>query len=102
MLEVLIKARALVEAGWTQGAYGRTEGGSDRGLVVATCFCTAGAIFKAKGKLSCNGGEIGPEIDALGFDYLGDLLVWNDAGYRTKEHVLARFDAAIQREEGKC
>jgi hypothetical protein len=93
--EALIRARAKVESGWSQGAYARNSAGhivsADHPFAVA--FCPAGAIIA----------ETPFDVDtwraahaafrrALG---ITSLFEWNDAPSRTRADVLAAFDRAI-------
>lgn len=95
-VEVLQKARALLEKGWCQGVAART----DKGTSVsprnrhATSFCVYGS-------LCCAGYEENMDLHAAIDDIMfGRLEVysfgaWNDAPGRTQEEVLTLMDRAI-------
>lgn len=103
--EILRKAREYLtpEGAWTQGTFARDETKRDVSYAgdEATCFCAAGAIFRASSR---TGAGVGPESDAL--TALRSVVVkldggyqgipfWNDLPGRTQAEVLAAFDAAI-------
>lgn len=112
-LEVLTKARALVDKGWLQGGWYTVdrEGKPDR-------VCTAGAIRLAAGKTGMPGGIVGcscgcgstmltvntTQETVLAEQALADVIgihwqtipEWNDMTGRTKAQVLAAFDKAIE------
>ena len=74
----LKRAKALVEKGWTQGAYHRGE-----------CCCAQAAMADTVPK------------DAPGFLFTGPgshcgLVYWNDTPGRTKAEVIAMFDNSIK------
>lgn len=83
-LNVLRKARELVEQGWTQGRY-KTEDG---------CYCGVGALIEVTGSLR----------EALPYTFHLDQVVggnfefekWQDRRGRTQAEVLAAFDRAIE------
>ena len=92
--EVLIAARWMLEnIGWTQRKFFDLE---------TRCMCASGAL----NRVECNDGH--------GFDSAireearnklvsvirNDIITWNDNQFRTKEHVLAAFDAAIKACDG--
>ncbi len=95
VLDVLVDARGLVQAGWTQGAYARNAAGkctipSDSDAV---SFCALGALAKLVSRESW---LFTPARKALE-SALGTTAVseWNDEPGRTREEVLAVFDGAI-------
>ena len=106
--EILTKARAFMERGWTQGALARDRQGMKCSATdehEARAWCMAGALDAG----SC---ELFGRLDNLGISqaaltlkevifpnnpashYLSD---WNDAPERKKDEALAVFDAAIKR-----
>ncbi len=95
--EVLRKARALVEEGWTQGAMSRDARGykSLTSTAAPVCFCAIGAIQEADPK-SCLAAAT-----ALGRIVGGSIIDFNDAPGRTQQEVIAAFDRAIAAEESK-
>lgn len=106
VVDVLTKARGLVEKGWTTGHYARDSFGAECDYSFASCWCAEGALFA-----SCTGltfAEPGTEDDALGrafnrmFDVIGSkhIPTWNDAPGRTQAEVLAAFDRAIELAKG--
>ena len=117
-LEVLKKARELVQAGWTQeqdacGSAGEKVAFSSP---EAKCFCATGAISRAAYELGGWSKTDETRIAAFtrsddrhiaGLAY-GELTTelngeepyeWNDEDGRTREQVLALFDQVIQRLE---
>lgn len=98
--KALLRARELVEKGWTQKAYGRDKTGCDQLSVLSehcVSFCVTGAAIRAAN-------EAGLALTALS-DYLAAALGrrgippvlerWNDAPERTKEDALQLLDEAI-------
>lgn len=91
---VLKKARALIEQGWTQGAFKRYTDNPDRPIE----YCAVGAIREAS-----NSEVWGELYDAgiclstalRGMAYTHDPIEFNDAPGRTREEVLEMFDKAI-------
>lgn len=107
-LEILRAARELIATPerWTKGWYARdTEGRGvflhdlAAGLGRPSCYCLDGA-FIAVSKDSLATSRMGLAA-ALGFHWLEDMYIWQDAEDRTHAEVLARLDAAIQAEEAK-
>lgn len=94
MKDKLLKVRALIERGWSQGSYARDGNGRsvDLGSWLAASFCLSGAI-----KHACwNDYDAECQIDVL-LDMPQGIVCWNDAHIRTKQEVLDRIDAAIAR-----
>lgn len=101
-VDVLMKTRAYVDKGWTQGWLARTEYGfpCSEDSETARSWCILGALGM--------GGEhvvdtvLSDEINAAllllaevnGIELM-DLVAWNDAPAQTKEGVLAAIDGAI-------
>lgn len=92
--EILQKARALVEAGWMQGASFDAKSG---------CYCASGAICAAANlseivficeNRTCTEARskfaTSNKLAGIG------IVPWNDAPGRTKDEVLAAFDKAIE------
>jgi hypothetical protein len=85
-INVLRRARDLVEAGWTQGVSMRHVNGEPH-------YCVGGAIDQASGFLQlpyC--ASVGVFASANG---LQCVRFWNDQEGRTKDQVLRAFDKAI-------
>lgn len=106
--DLLIRARARIERGWTQGAMAR-DGNADFIIVPttapeATCWCIAGALLAdaTLGTANC-GAAYTALLDAHkslnGDKQNSTLSIWNDAPERTQADVLALFDKAIERVE---
>ena len=108
-IEILASARNLLASPerWTQGAAARNSAGkhvapSDPD---ATCFCAAGAIYRAA--YDHNGITAVPRIENVhhllaryiapdGYDSIYSVAGdWNDTPGRTHSEILAVFDAAI-------
>lgn len=103
VIQILRRARALVNYGWLRGTYYRS----------ADCkFCLAGAIGAANHGVTAqqfkDDSWYKPTIPsfkvpsgamkALGFRDESTLINWNDKEGRTKDEVLGRLDKAIQKE----
>lgn len=84
--KTLIKARALIEQGWTQGAM-------ERGVPGSMSYCVVGALRKAKDYRSCFGVE--RTVFYRANSLRTDIESWNDSRVRTKAQVLEAFDKAI-------
>lgn len=118
VLEVLTKARALVDKGWLQGGWFTVTGKTGRNQIDRVC--SAGAIRLAAnpvmmercGMVTCSCGcgsmALSANVSALSVQaeqVLGEVIglhwqsipEWNDTNGRTKEQVLAVFDEAIKR-----
>lgn len=98
-LQVLRRARALLEAGWTQHLLARDADGksvapwSDR----ATCFCLLGALQRSIV-------DEAPACEAVSYVTEHSLLqkrlkmhpgTWNDLPFMKKENVLSFMDKYI-------
>jgi hypothetical protein len=92
----LREARALIERGWTQGAYARNAAGEDLEDVDwefsdtdPVCWCMSGAMMQA---------GLEDEADDFIQRAIGKKFIpeWNDASERTQAEVLAAFDRAIE------
>jgi hypothetical protein len=97
-LTALTKARACVDAGWTQNAYGRTEEGKGTGYAdpAAVAYCMVGALYHAMPNEESYG-IVTPALDALiAVAGTQQLIRFNDHPKRTKEEVLAVYDRAIE------
>ena len=104
--EVLVKARALIAKGWTQGVFARDKNGwrVKPNDLRACQWCATGALLSAA-KIPHNlyGGEeivkinriLNPIISYYG-DYEG-IGTFNDAEETTQADVLDVFDKAIAR-----
>ena len=101
--ETLRAAADLIEpaGAWAQGCLGRDQNGKpvfDAGDIgKATCFCMAGAIWRAAGK---------QPLVLAAFDVLRPRLwhhgigSWNDYYQRTQAEVVAALRAAADASEG--
>lgn len=96
----LLDLRALIEKGWTQGAYARDKNGITVLVFSAEArtFCLSGAARNVENPL--------PTIAALRAalclrGYYGRIDTWNDAMERTKYGVLELIDDAIKLEINK-
>jgi hypothetical protein len=98
-LEGLKKARALIEAGWTQDTWARDAEGEPvwPESEDAVCFCTRGAVRAAT---RWNGPERYAMFELLeGEIPSGMIAQWQDSPERTKEEVLDLFDTVIAKVE---
>ena len=113
-LEVLKKARGLIDKHWVKNA---TKQGMDRlpDGTIEYGYCAIGAIGEAQGfdwqrgwdaELSRHGLNWSQLIAMAGFAKIGlngrepmQIPSWNDADCRTKAHVLRAFDKAIAHAE---
>lgn len=101
----------LIDKGWIKGDYARDADGNRVPAVSssATCYCILGALKAASHSVDDHTGAMAPLrcsiVNAIngmrktnfGADY--GIHPWNDDPARTKEEVLAVFDAAIATEE---
>ena len=111
-LEVLKKARGLIETRWVKGALMRRPGylqHRDENNPQEYGYCAIGAIGKAQGMdwedprydLARWNLDMNDLLALMGFASVNGLAnadkiaSWNDDPNRTKEEVLAAFDAAI-------
>ena len=101
--EILVRAKTLIEGGWTKGTYAR-----DKNLLFigfdspnAAYFCMSGAIHRAIADQSPHNSDDGEEPMEIfnnisrHFPLISSLPVYNDNTHRTKEEVLQKFDQAI-------
>jgi hypothetical protein len=95
LADKLREARALIERGWTQGAFARHANGRVIGCESesASCFCMAGAIMRVTPSIYSFERFIEPLCVVIGDRRLDH---WNDAPERTQAEVLAAFDKAIE------
>lgn len=99
--EFLTKARNILEnKGWTQGYFARDSTNSEVGAdsPQATCFCSAGAIWKVTGLPSYRGPRFSLERKCL--NQLSEVMDLNIPKANDDEdtkliHVLIAFDFAI-------
>jgi hypothetical protein len=98
--EVLTKARNILEdLGWTQACFAKDKNGLavDFDNSEATCFCSAGAIWKATGlDTSCTENPLERACtnqlsEAMSSDIIGN----NDHKDTKLIHILMAFDFAI-------
>jgi hypothetical protein len=80
--EKLVKARKLVERGWTQGSYHTQCGRHSR-------YCAEGALAMSNGLCDA-------ELFLRKAVGQFNIILWNDAPERTQAEVLAAFDKAIE------
>lgn len=91
-VEILKKARGLVEKGWTATVFARDADGlpiheTDRRAV---CWCASGALHASGSPWGSDARTV--FIRAIG---TGEIPDWNDSPGRTQSEVLAAFDKAI-------
>jgi rhodanese-related sulfurtransferase len=88
----LREARALIERGWTQEAYSRSDDGRDALFsdAEAVCWCAVGAMAEVGLASLCE------MYFRRVIDWPGGIISWNDAPERTQAEVLAAFDKAIE------
>lgn len=86
----LRRARALILEGWCRGVSHRYRGGR-------TQFCAWGALLEVGGGPSAGAAEWLLEKTLGG----RSLIAWNDSPHRRKRQVVALFDRAIAKAEGK-
>jgi hypothetical protein len=99
LVDVLVKARALVAKGWTKNSYAKTAKGDpvDWDDPKACRFCATGAVYRAVGAYDT---RIGMRTFALldGHprmkDFDNDIVAFNDS-QKTKKPVLQIFDDLI-------
>jgi len=97
-LQILLRARELVAAGWTQGESARDAGGKKISpfSYKAVCFCALGATHRAEEELGATTAIWDSAIRKLHpFTEKWNVAGWNDTPGRTQADVLAAFDAAI-------
>lgn len=87
---ILRQGRARVERGWCQNHYEQHRRWYEFGKPKAS-YCLLGAINEDEDAII-------PLLHAIGLPFgdFEDLWEWNDAPERTKEEVLAVFDAALK------
>ena len=88
--ETLVAARNLIDReGWAQKRDGKWWRENDGGK------CASNAILRTAGECSdLAAWDVFRDVNGIG-PRSADLFAWNDAPGRTKEEVLAAFDAAI-------
>ena len=103
---ILIHARALIEKGWTKDASARNAARASVSeyRADACAFCTMGALHRAYLDCDAFAGELYAATDALADQVplrrkgpsRTTLIQYNDNRQRTKEEILALFDAALK------
>ena len=106
--EVIIKARSLIEAGWTQGASARDKHGARKNIRDdnATHFCALGAVNRVLYKVEMTEEEwvklrhrvvqhLGNAMNAKRDELGSGIVTWNDRSDTTKEDVLHAFSVAL-------
>ena len=93
--EILVKAKELIELGWTKDAPARKENGRFTYAtdVEACAWCATGSLMAAENTIS-------PNQDCLRLlkDICDtDLVSFNDDPNTTHSNVIAAFDEAIKR-----
>jgi hypothetical protein len=100
VIEVLEGAKQLlIEHGWTQGHFAKNALGEPCPFEAeeATCFCAAGAIWRASGSFEEATSPGQAALEALTeLVPNGAVAHWNDAEERTKDEVIATFDHIIK------
>lgn len=108
--EVLVLAREIVSAGWTQEASARDEAGKVCSVEHGVEFCALGAIAAATRRLlpaspycwlGMRGGASSRAASLLwkaipGGEPWCSVARYNDARGRTKEEIISLFDRAIE------
>ncbi len=104
LLTALRQARGLLASGWAQDFFARDCDGhfTDYANPKACAWCVIGAVYRVVGEVSNSGPKAERTFLALGFSGWPAAARWNDTEGRTKEEVLARFDEAIARLEGRA
>jgi hypothetical protein len=95
--EVLVKARAKIEQGWTQGTFAR-NGNQEYVYPTdsdAVSWCVRGAICVVVVEETEDLGFRARRLLASANQITEGLAVWNDTPGRTQAEVLAAFDKAI-------
>ena len=89
----LIKARALIEKGWAQGAFAKDKYGETVGTTDPTAcqWCATGALMAIVGKEA----RYSYCVKLLEEILQQSIIIFNDSRCRTKEEVLALYDKAI-------
>lgn len=88
LVQRLIAARELIQAGWVQGAF-----------CAHSCYCLAGALNKVRTGSPRRGLVTKSELTALGFQTEHQLFKWNDTPGRTQRGVVLRLSLAINKLE---
>lgn len=96
LLAVLIKARAKIGQGWTQGAFARDAQGAEvePDSAEAVMFCAAGAYYAV-----ARPREVAQTMDALRSALPAEysyVTIYNDTFGRRQHEVLALYDRAIE------
>ena len=89
----LIKARALIEKGWTQGAFAKDKYGETVGTTdpTASQWCATGALMAIVGTRA----RYSYCVKLLDQILQEGIIIFNDSPCRTKEDILALYDKAI-------
>ena len=100
--ETLRAAADLIEpeGAWTQGCLGRDQDGEPvfaADIGKATCFCMAGAIWRAAGKQALVLAAFEALHPRMSHHGIGS---WNDASKRKQAEVVAALRAAADASEG--
>lgn len=95
--QILVKARALVKRGWTQGSCAKAKNGREvhPSRTTACCWCAFGALWKVAPNSYLLAEQVLnalPEVSAY-----TNIVDFNEVEGRTQEDVLAAFDKAIAR-----
>lgn len=102
ILQVLKKARKLVQQGWAQGSYAYAKDGSTVRATHrhAAKFCVMGACFRAAGSTTDTISKAAIQhLANVARPNIGYLDEWNDKPYRRKADAVALFDKTIARLE---
>lgn len=94
--QILIESRRLLEQGWTTRASARTDKGipCEWDEAKACQWCSTGAMLRVASMfVPAHARALALLKEVLG---VHSVVAWNDAPGRTKEEVLAAFDAAIE------
>lgn len=97
-LEILKKAKGLIEKGWIKGTYSQNK----HGYSDAVQFCMVGSIYEAVNHIPVEESRMAVRVvkKCIPSKY-NSIQSFNDNRKTTKKDVLAIFDKAIQSLEPK-
>jgi hypothetical protein len=98
-IQILKRARELINQGWTKSAYARDKDGLKvpNSSSKAVCWCVEGAIYRAAYELDYDSYPSRRMFQNI----YGGMVDFNDAIARNKEQVLTAFDKVIAANEKK-
>jgi hypothetical protein len=94
---IAIAARAALARGWVQGCQAHDANGNfcDPSDDRAVSFCIIGAIERGRSELVEGYSPCAQILERFWKKVCTSPVIWNDEPGRTKEEVLATFDAVI-------